>query len=149
MNHNKAPPLPTAAWMDLAVLLPPFTTWVYMGLLWFHLPYNWAAHSCMAIQPCRLPPAGHGVQLVERPFLAVPTWSACCQIMVRPEDFPLRKDEKGFFDRPTFHIQYLDNAQIIYGWDHPYPQIILLRAQPQHSRWTVESIGITNKSTEC
>ena len=85
-----------------------------MGLLWFHLPHNWAAHSCMAIHPCRLPPAGHGVQLVERPFLAVPTWSACCQIMVRPEDFPLRKDEKGFFDRPTFHIQYLDNAQIIW-----------------------------------
>ena len=99
---QEAPPLPTAVWMDLALLLPPFTTWVYIGLLRFHQPYNWAAHSCMAIHPCRLPPAGHGVQLVE--FLAVPTWCVCCQIMERPEDFLKRKDEKGLFDRPTFHI---------------------------------------------
>ena len=102
MNHKRPHPLPTAVWMDLALLLPPFTTWVYIGLLRFHQPYNWAAHSCMAIHPCRLPPAGHGVQLVE--FLAVPTWCVCCQIMERPEDFLKRKDEKGLFDRPTFHI---------------------------------------------
>lgn len=44
-------PFPTAVSMGLA----PFATWVYMGLSWFHLPYNWAAHSCRAIHPCRLP----------------------------------------------------------------------------------------------
>ena len=31
MNHKKAPPLPTAVWMDLALLLPLFTTWVLHG----------------------------------------------------------------------------------------------------------------------
>ena len=133
-----------AAWIDLALLLPPFTTWatwVYMGLLWFHLPYNWAAHSSRAIHPCRLkPPASHGVQLVERPFLAVPTWSVCCQNMEMLEDFPLRKDKKGLFDQPTFQSRMIHRS---YGWDHrfgqvfstgwPDPQSILLRARAQHS----------------
>ena len=101
---QEGPPFPTAVWMDLA----PFATWVYMGLSWFHLPYNWAAHSCRAIHPCRLPTASHSVQLVE--FLAVPTWCVCCQIMERPEDFLKERMKRDFLiGQPSI---YLDDSQI-------------------------------------